>query len=70
MKFKGPLAFGQGLWLAPLAGKSVWDQPVHKARNDYNNNNNNNNNNSNFNDSYNTYIVNNGNRSEWSQETT
>ena len=37
-----------------------------KARNDYNNNNNNNN--SNFNDSCNTYIVNNGNRSEWSQE--
>ena len=39
-------------------------QPVYKARNDYNNNN------SNFNDSYNTYIVSNGNRSEWSQETT
>ena len=46
-------------------------QPVYKARNDYNNNNNNNNNNnSNFNDSYSTYIVNNGNRSGWSQETT
>ena len=43
-------------------------QPVYKARNDDNNNNNNNN--SNFNDSYNTYIVNNGNRSEWRQETT
>ena len=40
---------------------------MNKARNDYNNNNNNN---SNFNDSYNTYIVINGNRSEWSQETT
>ena len=43
-------------------------QPVYKARNDYNNNNNNNI--SNFNYSYNTYIVNNGNRSEGSQETT
>ena len=43
-------------------------QPVYKARNDYNNNNNNNS--SNFNDSYNNYIVNNTNRSEWSQETT
>ena len=41
-------------------------QPVYKARNDYNNNNNN----SNFGDSSNTYIVNNRNRSEWSQETT
>ena len=43
-------------------------QPVYKERNDYNNNNNNNN--SDFNDSYNTYIVTNGNTSEWSQETT
>ena len=23
-------AFGHGLWLTPLAYKSVWDQPVHK----------------------------------------
>ena len=42
---------------------------MYKARNDYDNNNNNNNN-SNFNDSYNPHIVNDGNRSEWSQETT
>ena len=44
-------------------------QPVYKARSDYNNNNNNYNN-SNFNDSYNTHIVDNGNRSERSQKTT
>ena len=41
---------------------------MYKARSDYDNNKNNNN--SNFNDSYNTHIVNNGNRSEWSQKTT
>ena len=43
-------------------------QPVYKARSDYNNNNNNNN--SNYNDSYNTHVVDNGNRSERSQKTT
>ena len=48
---------------------------MHKARNNNNNdddddNNNNNNNNSNLNDNFNTCIVNKGNRTEWSQETT
>ena len=47
---------------------------MHNARNNNNNdddnNNNNNNNNSNLNDNFNTCIVNKGNRTEWSQETT
>ena len=46
-----------------------WDQPVHKARNN-NNNNDDDDNNSNLNDNFNTCIVNKGNRTEWSQETT
>ena len=50
---------------------------MHKARNDNNNdddvdnnNNNSNNNNSNLNNNFKTCIVNKGNRTEWSQETT
>ena len=48
---------------------------MHEARNNNNNDdddddNNNNNNSSNLNDNFNTSIVNKGNRTEWSQETT
>ena len=46
---------------------------MHKARNNNNNDDdddNSNNNNSNLNDNFNTCLVNKGNRTEWSQETT
>ena len=55
------------------SAQKKWDNndDNNNDNNDSNNNNNNYNNiNSNLNDYYNTYIVNKGNRTEWSQETT
>ena len=54
---------------APLATKSVWDHEISQCtkqekNNNNNNNDNNNNDNNNLNEHYNTYIVNNGNRTE------
>ena len=72
-KSKGPFSWVMTRSLSKYNGmRSASAQKKKNNNNDDNKNDNNNynNSNSNLNDYYNTYIVNNRNRTEWSQETT